>query len=144
MDNQKLLEQLAEEEGFKSAAYKDSLGYLTIGYGRLIDDRKGGGISQDEAEDLLRNDILIVERQLDRELPWWRGLDDVRQRVLADMCFNLGITGLKQFRQTLLLIQKAMYKPAATELLDSLAAKQAKSRYTRLAYMIRTGEDPKP
>jgi len=143
VNREKLAVQLIASEEFVSHAYKDSLGFWTIGYGRLIDKRKGGGITRDEARYLLEHDIEVVEVQLDRELPWWRAHDEPRQRVLADLCFNLGISGLKKFKKTLALIQSGDYDLAAKELLASEPwASQVKSRARRLAHLLRTGEAP--
>ena len=52
-----LLNPIRKHEGFRSGAYCDTQGYLTIGYGRLIDARRGGGITDAEAEFLLAGDI---------------------------------------------------------------------------------------
>lgn len=133
--------QLLGHEGFRSAAYQDSEGYWTIGIGRMIDSRKGGGITPEEALYLLANDIEKAERQLYQRLPWWRNLDEVRQRVLLDMAFNLGIDGLLEFKNTLQAIQEKRWEDAAKGMLASLWAEQVGARAHRLAQMMRTGED---
>ena len=132
--------QLLEHEGFRSSAYEDSLGFLTIGIGRMIDAKRGGGITAEEALYLLANDIAKVERQLYERLPWWRGLDEVRQRVLLDMAFNLGIVGLLGFKGTLQAVQEGRYGDAADGMLESLWAQQVGRRAQRLALMMRTGQ----
>ena len=48
------------------------------------------------------------------------------------MCFNLGINGLLNFKNTLKLIQAGNYKQASVELMDSNAARQLPLRYSRL------------
>src|SRR3546814_14026178 len=48
---------LNREEGRIPHAYQDSLGYWTIGVGRLIDKRKGGRLTNVEIDMLLANDI---------------------------------------------------------------------------------------
>lgn len=141
MDTAKLLAQLSEHEGFVGHGYRDSLGFLTIGFGRLIDERKGGGISKGEGLYLLQNDVAKVRAQLDAMLPWWTRLDEVRQRVVADMAFNLGITGLMGFRRTLAHMQAGNYELAAEAMLESRWASQVGRRATRLAQMMRTGAD---
>lgn len=136
-----LLSQLEEHEGFRSSAYVDSEGFWTIGVGRLIDARRGGGISKAEALFLLQNDVEKVETQLDAHVPWWRRLDDVRQRVLADMAFNLGINGLLGFKNTLASVEAGRYASAADGMLESKWASQVGRRAHRLARMMRTGAD---
>lgn len=138
-----LKQQLIAHEELKLSAYNDSLGYLTIGVGRLIDGRKGGRISSAEAMMLLENDIAAKMAELDRALPWWRELDEMRQRVLVDMAFNLGVTSLLQFKNTLAAIQEQRYADAAAGMLDSQWAAQVGPRATRLAAMMRNGTDTK-
>ena len=137
-----LVEQLIRHEGMVLHVYPDSLGYLTLGIGRLVDKRRGGGITADEARYLLVNDIQRVAEELSRHLPWWEQLDDVRKRVLADMGFNLGIAGLLKFKNTLAAMKRGDYEAAARGMLRSRWATQVKGRATRLAEMMRTGLDP--
>jgi lysozyme len=139
--NDKLLvSELLRDEGFVPHAYQDSLGFWTIGIGRLIDKRKGGGITRAEAEMLKANDIARFRRELDKKLPWWRQLDPVRQRVIQNMAFNLGVDGLLTFKNTLKSIQAGNYADAANRMLASRWAKQVKGRADRLASMMRTGD----
>lgn len=138
MNNDKLLKQLDLHEGLELKPYKDTVGKITIGVGRNLTDR---GISKEEAYYLLRNDVSITITDLDKNLSWWKTLDEVRQRVLADMCFNLGISKLLGFKNTLELIRKGDYESAASAMLNSLWAKQVKGRAIRLANMMRTGKD---
>jgi lysozyme len=137
-----LADQLIRHEGLRLSAYQDSLGYWTIGVGRLIDARKRGGITTAEARYLLGNDIVKVTSGLNDALPWWQTLSDVRQRVLADMAFNLGLAGLLTFKRTLVLIHDADYEAASKAMLQSKWASQVGRRAIRLAEMMRTGEEP--
>lgn len=136
-----ILDQIILHEGEVPYAYPDSLGYLTIGVGRLIDRRKGGGLRPDEIRLMLANDLRDVEAALDRRLPWWRGLSAVRRKVLIDMAFNLGVEGLLKFRNTLALVQAGEFGRAADNMLASKWAGQVKGRAQRLAQMMRTGDD---
>jgi lysozyme len=139
MNREILARELHRDEGEVLHAYQDSRGFWTLGIGRLIDKSMGGGITHDEALFLLENDIAKVEADLDRELPWWRALDEVRQRVLANMAFNLGIRKLLGFKNTLAAVQRGDYEAAAKGMLKSLWAKQVGQRAERLAAMMRTG-----
>lgn len=89
-----LIQELERDEGRVLHAYQDSLGWWTIGIGRLIDKRKGGGISNEEADYLKRNDIAKVKADLDRVAPWWRSVSPARQRAIQNLAFNLGAGGL--------------------------------------------------
>lgn len=139
-EQRQLLDQLTLHEGRKAFPYKDTVGKLTIGVGRNLTDV---GLSPDEIDYLLVNDIKKVEDGLDKLIPWWRNLDVIRQRVLIDMAFNMGIQGLMQFKNTLNFIKTGQYAKAADNMLLSLWAKQVKGRADRLANMMRTGKDYK-
>ena len=139
----KLEEQLAEHEGFKPFAYQDSLGYWSIGYGRLIDEAKGGGISTSEALYLLRNDIVRHSAELVHALPWVVTLDETRRNVLTDMAFNMGMHTLLQFRNTLAAVKRGDWKAAAAGMRNSLWADQVGNRAKRLARAMETGTMPK-
>ena len=133
MKLQVLKEQLVRHEGLRLKPYRDTVGVLTIGVGRNLDDV---GIREDEAMVLLDHDILGVLDDLDREFPWWRHLSETRQLVLADMCFNLGIGRLKGFRKALQAMQEGRWADAAREMLDSRWAAQVGSRAVNLAEMM--------
>lgn len=136
MNRQKLKDQLVIDEGLRLKAYRDTVGKLTIGIGRNLDDR---GITRDEAMVLLETDVALVEAELDGALPWWRKMTDARQNVLANMCFNLGLSKLLGFKNTLAAMQRGDYEAAARGMLDSLWAKQVGVRAARLASTMRTG-----
>lgn len=131
-----LVYELSRDEDVRIKPYKDSVGKLTIGVGRNLDDK---GLSKAEINILLNNDINDCEADLDREMPWWRKLTDNRQRVMLNMCFNLGITRLKGFESMLRDVQNGLYDQAAVEMLDSLWARQVGGRAVRLAKMMKNG-----
>jgi lysozyme len=134
-----LLSQLEEHEGFRSSAYADSEGWLTIGIGRLIDHRKGGGISKAEARVLLLNDVERVTAQVRDALPWWADLDDVRQNVLVEMGFQLGVPGLLKFKNTLRAVEAGDWHDASAGMLASKWARQTPKRAEKLARQMREG-----
>jgi len=138
-DNTLLLQEIRCDEGVVPHAYQDSLGYWTVGVGRLIDKRRGGKLSDDEIDYLLVNDITRFVDELDARLPWWRTLSPVRQRVMVNMAFNLGTAGLLGFRNTLKPVEAGRYDLAAKGMLASKWATQVKGRAVRLADMMRAG-----
>ena len=125
---------LIRDEGLRLKPYRDTVGKLTIGIGRNLDDV---GISEHEAIAMLNSDIERTWADLDRIAPWWQGLDDVRKRVLLNMAFNLGIGGLAKFKNTLAAVKEGRYADAADEMLASKWANQVGDRATRLAAMMR-------
>jgi lysozyme len=140
IDEAQLIRQLKLHEGVKLKAYKCTADKTTIGVGRNLDDL---GITEEEADYLLANDIDRVKVALSREIPWMTDLDDVRQRVLLDMAFNLGISGLMQFKKTLKAIQDKDFERAGRMMLDSKWATQVGKRADRLSVMMNIGKDPK-
>jgi len=136
----KATDQIKKDEGLVLHVYDDSLGYSTIGYGRLVDRRKGGGISQDEATFLLNNDVQSKLYALEKTIPWITGLDDARKGVLLNMTFQMGISGLLKFKNTLAKIEMGDYENASANMLKSLWARQTPNRANRLAEQMRTGQ----
>ena len=130
--------QLVRHEGLRLKPYRCTAGKLTIGIGRNLDDR---GISQKEAYAMLERDILDFEQQLLDEIPdVYNKLDEVRQSVLLNMCFNLGIKGLLEFKNTLAFIDAGDWERAANGMLASKWAKQVGRRAIELSELMRKGK----
>ena len=155
---EKLLEELVKHEGLRLQVYQDTLGIDTIGIGRNLEDR---GISKEELDELdipsidhiyeygiteadamvlAQNDVQIVEEELVRAHPCVEELDAVRQLVLVDMAFNLGVPRLSKFKKMWAAIHENKFDVAAKEMLDSRWANQVKSRATKLAHAMHHGE----
>jgi lysozyme len=138
MDRQRLCQQLRLHEGVEHKPYKCTAGYLTIGVGRNIEER---GLSDDEIDFLLDNDVQIVVDELGRTYDWFFDLSEVRQRVIADMVFNLGLPRFSQFKNMIAAIEAEDYVQASNEMMDSRWAEQVGLRASRLAEMMETDED---
>jgi lysozyme len=136
---EKLTTQLRRDEGEVLHAYTDSLGYLTIGIGRLIDKRKGGGITKAESAYLFANDLDSKRAEVRRRIPWFDRLDTARQGVLLNMAFQMGVDGLLGFKNTLAMIERGDYAGAAAGMLNSLWAEQTPERAKRLSIQMATG-----
>lgn len=134
-----LIAELRRDEGVRRFAYQDSLGFWTIGVGRLVDQRKGAGLSDAEIDSLLANDLATLRAQLDRLMPWWRALDPVRARVVQNMAFNLGSAGLLGFPRMLEAARTGDWNAAAEAMLSSRWAGEVGPRARRLALMMRDG-----
>lgn len=133
-----LVDMIKEHEGLRLKPYRCTADKLSIGYGRNLDDR---GITLEEADFMLRNDIQLCYHELDC-FSWFRDLDEIRQYALVDLCFNLGLPSLLTFRKALAAMAEANYDKAADEFLDSKWAKQdvPEWRSKRVTEIIRTGE----
>lgn len=138
MNRDRLRKQLVAHEGLRLKPYRCTAGKLTIGVGRNLDDV---GITEDEAMVLLDGDIARVEAQLRSAVPCFGSLDDVRQRVLADMAFNLGVGGLLKFRLMLAAVEARRFEAAAAEMHASTWAGQVGEREVTLARMMWGGAD---
>lgn len=136
MDVAPLVEELKRDEGVRLKPYRCTAGKLTIGIGRNLEDV---GITESEAEYLLRTDVARSMADLDRFFPWWRRMSEPRQRALCNMCFNLGVGGLAKFKKFLAALERGDYADAAREALDSAWAHQVGARSQRLAKMIAEG-----
>lgn len=135
-----LEEMLRLDESEVLHAYPDHLGLWTIGVGRLIDRRRGGGISTVESAMLLGNDLARIDAGLDRLVPWWRELDVPRRAVLQGMAFQMGLDGLAGFALTLIKVRQRDFDAAAAEMLRSRWAQQTPERAHRMSEQMRTGE----
>ncbi len=134
MNLEAIRNRLVLEEGLKLTPYKCTANKLTIGVGRNIEDR---GISNETAMQMLDEDIDIMVNELRQNLSWFDKQNDAIQGVLIDLCFNMGISRLLMFVQTLKLIEQGQYAMAADELLDSKYAAMLPARSNRNAEILR-------
>lgn len=134
MDLTRFVDELERDEGNRLKPYRDSVGKLTIGIGRNLDDV---GISKGEAYHMVHNDIERTVADVEHHFPWWTRLDDIRQHVILNMAFNMGIKRLLGFKKMLAACEAGRYGEAAREMLASAWAGQVGPRATRLASEMR-------
>lgn len=132
-----LVRNLQAAEGLRLKPYRDTVGKLSIGFGRNLDDV---GIREPEAQYMLALDIEATTAALDKALPWWRKIGEDRTAALAELAFNLGIGGLLEFKQMLAALEAGDYEAAAVHAMDSKWAKQVGKRAVRIANTLRTGD----
>lgn len=135
-----LIRTLKRHEGVKKYVYKDHLGYETIGVGRCLVEGVGLGLSDDEIEYLLVNDIARCNLELSKAFDWFKDLNTVRQEAMINLCFNLGLTRLLGFKRALAAMRAKDYSKAAEEFLDSRWAQQVGNRAIEVTDMIRSGQ----
>lgn len=126
-------EMVARHEGYRQHIYRCPAGKLTIGYGLNI----SAGLPRDEAALLLEYRLNKIDEQLARTLPFYPKLSAIRQDVLCDMAYNLGVAGLMGFKRMLAAVEVGDYQLAAAEMLDSKWARQVGRRATELADLMR-------
>lgn len=156
-DRDELVKMIAIHEGIVLNVYQDHLGIDTVGIGRnlqdrgitdgellfmnkTIDDVYDNGLTEEEAYYLCMNDIAIVEKELLDSKPIVNQLSAVRQMVLVDMAFNMGVPRLRLFKNMWLAIEKVNYPLACVEMLDSKWANQVGKRAVRLSEAMKNGE----
>ena len=157
-NRQDLIDKLVVSEGLRLQVYKDTLGIDTVGIGRNLEDRGitkeeldwmdiptidhvyEWGITEADAVYLATNDVQIVEEELVRAHPCVDRLDSVRQLILVDMAFNMGVPRLCKFKKMWAAVEAEDFPTAAKEMLDSRWAKQVKGRATKLANAMHNGE----
>ena len=135
-----IIEMLRVHEGVETHAQKCIADKTTIGVGRNIDPSGGIGLSSDEIDYLLSNDVKRVSAELIRAFSWYSELDEVRKDAMIDMCFNMGLPRLKLFKKRLAAMANGDYDIAAIEFLDSNWANQVGGRYIIVTDMIRSGD----
>lgn len=128
---------LVRDEGLVNLAYEDTVGKITIGVGRNLDDL---GLSDEEAMYLLRNDIARVKLEVADRCEWVTSLDVTRRNVIYNMVFNMGISRFLGFKNTIRLIEEGDYVGASLEMLDSKWARQVGRRSVRLAETMASGQ----
>ena len=158
-------EQLILHEGLRLKVYKCTANKWTIGVGRnledvglskaeqveilgvsglnrleVIDVLLERGITEEQAMYLLDNDIAKCTADV-KQFPWFENLNPVRQKVIIDMCLNLGFAGLKDFKRMILALEQGDYETASEEMKDSKWYYQVGIRGRRLVKMMKTGED---
>jgi lysozyme len=142
-----LIAELTADEGLRLTAYDDATGspiksgttvkgHVTVGVGRALDVR---GISTDEAKYLLANDIAAFTLGLTQKYIWFNNLDGVRQRVLVNLAFNLGMSGLAEFKQMLAAVADHDFDTAAREMENSEWYRQTGARAARLSAAMSSG-----
>jgi len=129
------IEQIKIDEGFRGQPYKDTVGKITIGYGRNLDDNP---LTKDEAEYLLKNDLEKASKEAVK-LPYYSELHPSRRAIILNMIYNLGLTRFMKFKKMHKAISMKNYELAAAEMLDSKWAGQVGERAIRLANIMRAG-----
>ncbi len=126
MTDPRLVRDVSLAEGCRLTAYKDSLGFWTVGYGHLLDQSvswDGYTITQEQADAWLAED-LDKAAAFAQTLTEWGDLDtQCRQNAIIELCFNMGKKWLL-FVNTRRAIERQDWQGAHDGLLASLWASQ--------------------
>ena len=142
---------ICQEEGFRAQPYIDTLGYPTVGYGHKIG-KKGQPLDDFSAFPPIPEPVAklwaqhhVVEtfdamsRNPDISAAFSQA-NDARAAILISMAYQMGTSGLAQFKQTLSDMAGGDFILASQEMLDSRWAKQTPNRAERHAQVIESGE----
>ncbi len=151
MTTQYLFDDLTEDEGLRYKAYKDTKGFWTIGIGHNIDadpklkpmlaKLKTVGLTDIEVHGLFNQDVTRFRADLDRLIPWWNTMDDVRQDALLNMCFNMGCNKVvHEWPNFIADLKSGLYARAARRLKGTPYHKQVGNRAMRVAWQIKFGK----
>ena len=129
---EQLTTMLKRHEGLRLDMYYCTAGVPTIGYGHNLLTL----ISEEAAEQMLQDDINIVLNELNDNVSWWTDLPEKAQIVIANMCFNIGLPRLMQFKKFWAALEDRDYERAAAEMEDSKWFHQVKGRAKELKQLM--------
>lgn len=129
-----MIDRIKKHEGLRLKPYRCTAGKLTIGYGRNLEDN---GITEEEAHFLLMNDLEKSWDECCKAFSWISQMDKIRQGVIVELCFNMGLGRLKGFKKMLAACERGDYEIASVEMLNSLWARQVGQRAKTLANIMK-------
>ena len=132
-----LIDRIKAHEGYRRFAYECSEGRLTIGYGTMIENG-GHGIPEPIAEALLTDYVNVIYAQMSRHR-WFTDLNQARQQCIVEMCYQLGVEGVSEFKNMISSLKAENWLAAAEHALDSLWAKQTPARAAEIARRLAEG-----
>ncbi|UJL38421.1 glycoside hydrolase family protein [Pantoea agglomerans] len=143
-----IIEILHFEEGYKEAPYLDTRGFPTVAGGIRIGP-KNAPIKQYQftvprsVGDVWKKCLVDAKTaSMNRQPAIVAALaqcNDARRDILCSMAYQMGVTGLAGFVNTLDLISRGDFSGAASAMLNSLWARQTPNRARRHAEVMRTG-----
>lgn len=124
------LDLIKKHEGCRLCEYVDTEGFSTIGWGHKVlpGEDFSKGITQAEADALLVSDV--DQKQIDAMniLACYKQLNEVRQAVVIDICFNIGFHGFSKFKRLIAALNAGNFQAAVNEMRNSAWYGQVKTR----------------
>ena len=133
----KLIDSIKLHEGYVSRVYKDSLGIDTIGYGFAIKDLN---LAEDICHIILQRKIESLEEQINKRFEWYKDMPQPIKDVVAEMCYQMGVTGVSKFKKTIDFLKNKQWRKASVEMLDSRWANQTPGRANELSERVKEME----
>ena len=141
MNLDELREEIAADEGVKYEIYRDHIGYKTMGIGHLCiagvdpeyDLAVGTPVFVERVNELFDKDIKRTIADCKIVHDDFDDLPDEAQKILANMCFQMGLGRFMKFHLTHDLVKKRDWDGVSQEMLDSRWAEQTPERAQRLS-----------
>lgn len=123
--------ELTQDEGREMRIYPDTLGIMSIGIGRNLEDP---GIRAQECDFLWLNDVVDCCAVMDKNIPWWRKLEPNEQRCFINLCFMgwskfAGFRLFMQAMQDLLAARERSDANMATHYMQTAVAELKNSKW---------------
>ncbi len=139
-------EQLRLHEGFAPYPIFDpSRGRQIVGIGHVLDASplpdEMYPMTEDRAMQLLRSKVETLKATLQARFSWFQMMDEVRQRVVVDMVFHLGVPTFRTFTTLIRALESGNYGEAADEIRCTIWAHLVGVRAVRLASWMRVGRE---
>ena len=154
-----LYSALVVDEGEVLHIYPDQYNYQTVGIGHLLTKENNrlaaisilnkivgrstnGYITKSESQQIFMGDVAKFKKQVLQSsvlYPIFNKLDEVGQAGLLNMCFQMGVSGVESFHNSLTLIASGSYTQAETNLMKSRWASQTPNRAKRVINTLVTG-----
>ncbi|MFP6112233.1 glycoside hydrolase family protein [Helicobacter pylori] len=129
---------IVDLEGFSPFIYTDKTEHPTIGYGYNLSVYSYEGKRITKAYGLL-TDILKENYKAILSYGWYKNLDAMRRMVILDLSYNLGLSGLLKFKQSIKAIEDKNYALAVERLQKSPYFNQVKKRASRNMEILKLG-----
>jgi len=126
-----LINSIKENEGFAGSPYNDSLGFLTFGYGSKFP------ISPKEGQMILEHRLLRKIAELRYKKPMVKDLPKPIKEVLFEMCYQLGVNGVLQFKNMFKAIEDKNYDMMIIQMRNSRWNEQTPNRVRKLTKKVR-------
>jgi GH24 family phage-related lysozyme (muramidase) len=139
MNKETIIEQLKVDEGFSAKSFWDFKQW-TWGYGTKAPSGPGLLISEEDAE-------VELSKAVDTAILGYNDIfgdfeveiNDVRQNALVNMIYNLGVNGVKGFKNTINAIKAGDWAAAAAHARASLWYRQVTKRARRICMELEKG-----
>jgi len=135
------MEFIRNNEGVRYRAYKDTLGYWTIGVGHLIGKRLTMDVvlTEEQVEELFKDDYLKHLKEAKVIFPDFDRLNDAGKIALVDMTYNIGGSKFNDRKWPNFFghLKAGRFEEASVSARDSRWCRQVKTRCDKVTDLIK-------